>query len=289
MRHLFSLLSCLAPRTYFYMIVAAALCALCVAAEADPSDSLFVERSLRQAPDTAGTLYFARLFKARPYVAHTLEVNDEEQLVVNTRQLDCTTLVENAVALTLCHRRGYHDYAHFRDMLQLIRYRDGRIEGYPSRLHYFSDWILDNSRRQLVSEVQYPSAPFTQLQTLHIDYMSRHPQAYKALKAHPDFIPVIALQEQQLTGRTFRFIPKSEMRNNDLLRTFIHDGDILAITTSKQGLDIAHVGFAVWRRDGLHLLNASLIHHKVVEEPMTLYEYLQKHPSHTGIRVIRVF
>jgi len=26
----------------------------------------------------------------------------------------------------------------------------------------------------------------------------------------------------------------------------------------------------------------------VVLEPMTLYKYLQKHPSHTGIRIIRI-
>ena len=42
-------------------------------------------------------------------------------------------------------------------------------------------------------------------------------------------------------------------------------------------------------KDGkLHLLNASSIHKKVVLEPMTLYQYMQKHPVQTGIRVIRL-
>jgi hypothetical protein len=72
------------------------------------------------------------------------------------------------------------------------------------------------------------------------------------------------------------------------MRKTVHDGDILAITCSKPGLEIAHLGFAVWRKDGLHLLNASQLHKKVVEEPMTLYRYLKKHRSHTGIRVIRI-
>jgi hypothetical protein len=101
-------------------------------------------------------------------------------------------------------------------------------------------------------------------------------------------VPVVAEQEKELTGRQFRFIPKSEIQNSKLLRSVIHDGDILAITTSKAGLDIAHLGFAVWRKDGLHLLNASQIHHKVVEEPMTFRKYLSKHPAHTGVRVIRL-
>ena len=72
------------------------------------------------------------------------------------------------------------------------------------------------------------------------------------------------------------------------MRQYIHDGDVIAITCKKEGLDIAHLGFAVWRNDGLHLLNASSIHHKVVEEPMTLYQYLYKHPSHTGVRILRL-
>lgn len=252
------------------------------------TDSIFIERALRQAPSGAGTLHFARLLMGRPYIAHTLEVNDEEQLVVNTRELDCTTLVENVVALTLCHEQKKMSFADFREVLQQIRYRGGVIDGYPSRLHYFTDWIIDNSRKGIVSEIQQMKAPFTSVQTVSVNYMSRHPQSYKALKAHPQYVSVIAGQEKLLTGQKFRFIPKSEIRNSKLLRSVIHDGDILAITTSKAGLDIAHLGFAVWRKDGLHLLNASQIHHKVVEEPMTFRKYLSKHPAHTGVRVIRL-
>ena len=252
------------------------------------TDSIFIERALRLAPGGAGTLHFARLLMGRPYIAHTLEVNDEEQLVVNTRELDCTTLVENVVALTLCHEQKKMSFADFREVLQRIRYRGGVIDGYPSRLHYFTDWIIDNSQKGIVSEIQQKKAPFTSVQTVSVNYMSRHPQSYKALKAHPQYVSVIAGQEKLLTGQKFRFIPKSEIRNSKLLRSVIHDGDILAITTSKAGLDIAHLGFAVWRKDGLHLLNASQIHHKVVEEPMTFRKYLSKHPAHTGVRVIRL-
>jgi hypothetical protein len=72
------------------------------------------------------------------------------------------------------------------------------------------------------------------------------------------------------------------------MRQAVRDGDIIAITCSKPGLDIAHLGFAVWRDDGLHLLNASQLHKRVVEEPMLLGQYLQKHPSHTGIRIVRI-
>ena len=102
---------------------------------AQNADSVFVVNTLRGA--SADVLFFARQFLGAPYVAHTLEVNavGDERLVVNTRELDCTTLVENVVALTLCARNNERDYAAFRKYLRQLRYRQGVIKGYPSRLH----------------------------------------------------------------------------------------------------------------------------------------------------------
>ncbi|MBP5426089.1 MAG: DUF1460 domain-containing protein [Prevotella sp.] len=256
------------------------------------ADSTLVTKLLTEArslpPTTNMPLHFARKFIGIPYVGHTLEVCDPERLVVNTRQLDCTTLVENVVALTLCVNCKRYCWSDFLDALTQIRYRDGRLDDYTSRLHYFTDWIVDNTRKGVVSEMQQQSAPFTAVQTINVSYMSAHPDAYKALKAHPKMVPVIKKQEEKLNGRKYRYIPKSEVKNTEALRKAVSDGDIIAITCSKAGLDIAHLGFAVWRKDGLHLLNASQLHKKVVEEPMTLGQYLSKHPSHTGIRIIRI-
>ena len=242
----------------------------------------------QQKSSTNYPLFFARQFLDVPYVAHTLEVNDEERLVINTDELDCTTLVETVTALTLCAYRKSFTFLAYQQALQAMRYRNGVIDRYPSRIHYFTDWIAENTKAGIVTEIQQPNPPFTQIQTVKVNYMSQHPQSYKALKAHPEYVAEIAQMEQRLTGKKFRFIPKSEVKDTPAMREAVHDGDIIAITCNKPGLDIAHLGFAVWRSDGLHLLNASQLHKKVVEEPMTLYQYLQKHPSHTGIRIIRI-
>ena len=261
--------------------------AVCTAADSLEIVSWLAEAQ-QTAPKTAVTLHFARKMLGRPYVAHTLEAEGEERLIVNTRQLDCTTLVETVTALTLCtlhKQQSFADYVHW---LTRLRYRNGTIDGYASRLHYFSDWIVCNQQAKLVTELQQPDPPFTALQHLHVNYMSTHPQSYSALRSQPQLVPIIARQEQQLTGLQFRYIPKALVSRSSLLRNVIQDGDIIAITTSKPGLEIAHLGFAVWQADGLHLLNASQLHKKVVVEPMTLSQYLKRHPSHTGIRIIRI-
>jgi hypothetical protein len=256
-------------------------------------DSLFVVETLswaKQQKDKAcWPLLFADKLLGRPYVSHTLELYpDKEQLIVNTRQLDCTTLVETVTALTLCAQDHLTSFSDYCDMLRRLRYRGGVVDRYPSRLHYFSDWIADNTQKGLVKEVQTPSPSFAAVQQLSLYYMSKHPEAYKALKKHPEYVAEIAEHERTLTNRKYRYIPKNAVRNNKELRAVVHDGDIIAITCNKPGLDIAHVGFAKWHTDGLHLVNASSIHKKVVDEPMLLYQYLQKHPSHTGIRIVRI-
>ena len=259
-------------------------------------DSLTVCRLLQAANPQTDVLTLARHFLGVPYVAHTLEVNvdaslpvaKDEHLVVNTRQLDCTTLIETVVALRLCAQQGKRTWNDYTTMLRQLRYRSGKIDGYASRLHYFSDWINDKSAMQLVQDIQRPNPPFTAVQQIAVSYMSEHPQAYRALKAHPELVPLIRRQEQALTGQTARYIPKSEVKNTTLMRQTVKDGDIIAITCNKAGLDIAHLGFAVWRSDGLHLLNASQIRRKVVEEPMSLRYYLSKHPTFTGIRIVRL-
>ena len=281
-------------RTLLILLLFASVEVCQAASKADflPVDSVFIERVLAEAKDGKATgnmaLFFARKFIGRPYVAHTLEKNDIERLVVNTRELDCTTLVENVTALTLCAGSKRYTFSDFLAVLEQLRYRRGKLDGYTSRLHYFSDWIADKTAMGVVADIQGPVPPFTAVKKLNIYYMSKNSRSYKALRLHPEFVADIRKQERALSGATFRYIPKASVANAALLRGVINDGDIIAIVSNKGGLDIAHLGFAVWHADGLHLLNASMIHRKVVDEPMTLYRYLQKHPSHAGLRILRI-
>ena len=261
-----------------------------------PEDSVkvmaWLSEAARRPKDTDWTLFFAEKFIGTPYVASTLEVNGEEELVVNLRQVDCTTLVENVVALTLTLRDASPSFAGFCRNLERLRYREGRLDGYPSRNHYFSEWIESNGRQGLVREIcgeaQDGFRPFVGVQRLELNYMTTHPEAYPMLKGKPEDVRRIRANEQRFDGKRVRYVPADWTgKGRDELGA-IHDGDILAIVTRKRGLDTSHLGFAVWRKGRLHLLNASSIHKKVVLEPMTLRQYMKKHPSQLGVRVVRV-
>lgn len=233
-------------------------------------------------------MFFARKFYGVPYVAKTLEINNKERLVVNLHQLDCTTYVENVVALALCVKNKKYSFEDFCNYLRLIRYEKGVNITYPARLHYFTKWIESNSSAGICKEVQSPNPPFSSIQNVYVDYMTKHANLYPMLKDNYAFKEEIRKMERRISGRSYRFIPKSKILNTKLLRQTVHNGDIIVILTNKRGLDTQHLGFASWHTDGLHLINASMIHHKVVEEPKLLFDYLKEHKSMTGIRVVRL-
>lgn len=231
-------------------------------------------------------VFFGRQLKGVPYVGKTLEKNKDEQLVVNLRQLDCTTYVETVLALSRCMAQGKSTFANYCAQLRLIRYAGGEVS-YPTRKHYFTYWIQQSARQGLVKDVQSPNPPFKSVQTVKADYMTNHLSQYPMLMGQPEWVEKIKAMEKAVTGLRVRYIPKSALNNSKLLRQTVHDGDILGLVTTKAGLEISHVGIAVWHNDGLHLLNASSLQHKVVEDDDLLKTYLGKRKTEKGIRVAR--
>lgn len=243
---------------------------------------------LRQDTATNAVLHYARHFIGRPYVAATLEKADPEKLVVNLRQLDCTTLVETTAALAMTKREGSTCFARYCENLERLRYRHGRMDGYLSRLHYFTWWMHDNIKKGLIAEVA-DSKHFNTPLRVNNYYMSRFPERYKMLRMHPEWVDSIRTMEQAANGEGGTYLAEQHTALTRKELGIIKDGDLIAIVTTKAGLDYSHLGFAAWGRDGrLHLLNASSIHKKVVEEPKTLRQYLREHKTSVGIRVMRI-
>ena len=254
-------------------------------------DSLRVVSLLKEASSLKNKpknwmLWFGKKFVGVPYVGGTLDKGKREELIVNTSELDCTTYVELVTALTLCAEHHETSFASFCNHLKHVRYIGGEVS-YEKRQHYFTVWIQDNAKEGIVEDIQ-ANPPFTAIQKIQVNWMTTHPNNYQMLKGNPTRLKGIKALENSINGKSFRYIPKASIANNALFRKTIKDGDILVIITNKKGLDTTHIGLASWHSDGLHLLNASSIHKKVIDEPMTLRTYMSKHPVQIGIRACRV-
>lgn len=258
-------------------------------AYANEQDSIKVENWLKEAislpQDSCRTLHFAKQMLGVPYVAGTLDGNEEEQLVVRTDALDCTTFIETVLALSIADKRDARSFDGFKKALTDVRYRDGVLDGYASRLHYFSDWIRNNEQMGFVKECTSETS-CAQPQELWLDFMTTHVDSYLPMKKNPALIEVMVAQEKHWQGTVVSYIPKEKL-NLSPEELKIKDGDILAMVTNIKGLDIVHVGFAFWKDNHLHLLHASSVAKKVIEDPKTQYESSKNTKAHIGVRAIR--
>ena len=256
---------------------------------ADEQDRVSIEKWLQEAvslsKDSCRTLHFAKKMLGVPYVAGTLDGNEEEQLVVLVDSLDCTTFVETVLAFCIADKRGERDYEGFKKALTQIRYRDGILNGYTSRLHYFSDWICNNEQMGFVKECTSETA-CSQPKELWLDFMTTHVDSYLPMKKNPELVKEMASHEKNWQGAVVSYIPKEKL-NLSPEELKIKDGDVLAMVTNIKGLDIVHVGFAFWKEGKLHLLHASSSAKKVIEDPKTQYESSKNTKAHIGVRAIR--
>lgn len=229
----------------------------------------------------------ARSFLGTPYMAHPLDQKQGEELDTTTTAFDCQTFVETVTAKALCPPHGA-----WADTLRALRYHQGQV-AYPNRHHYFSQWIIENQQAGRVADVlkDCHQRGITTIAN-KVDFITHHTQLYPQLTPHPQWVETMRKNEAQLSKLTVRHIPREssllKKENQQRLKQIIHNGDILALTATTPGLDIAHLGFAIWKTDGLHLLHASQRAHKVVIEPVTIDRYFKQHPKFAGMRVIRI-
>ena len=230
-----------------------------------------------------------KTFIGTPYVAKTLEIGDTETLVINLQGLDCTTYVENVLAFgRMTHKNGpgfeHSDgsFEKFAKTLEGIRYKDGQLDGYASRLHYFSEWIANNENKGLLKDItaEIGGSEITK----DINFMSEHRDLYPFLVEEGNFQKIKA-SEKYLNDQAICILPQDRIASNDHL---IQTGDIIALTTSIDGLDITHTGIATREADGrIHLLHASTGSMEVEVSELPLSEYLKGIKSNTGIMVAR--
>ena len=228
--------------------------------------------------------FYARQLLGTPYVAHTLEA-DEEILTINIHELDCLTFIETLYALTratLNQRYSWRDYA---ANIENVRYRGGTMGDYSSRIHYISEWIIDNHMRGNLVEVT-PDLPHADYLVKNIDYMTKNPGQYRQLKN--DSAMVEKIRRYELRQHRFPYLKRSWLNNKDV-KAALHSGDFISLVTKIDGLDVSHNGIVIVDEKGdPYLLDASMSGGKVMLESKPLFKYLERSKNIIGVRIFRM-
>ena len=255
-----------------------------------PQDSLIYTRTMQELLPYAGLpagelmVRAAGIFLGTPYAGGTLE-HVPEILTVNLHETDCILLVETCTAMTLllkhCADDGIPPFEDFCSMLRTLRYRDGITDGYPSRLHYTSEWLLQAQDNGFLREVtaELGGIPLNQ----EFSFMSSHRDNYPRLREDDGALELIRRSEERLdTAASYYYVPSDKIPE---IEDNIQSGDIICFLSTVPGLDITHTGIACRKEDGsLHFIHASMKEGMVVLETRTLVEY-----ARSGIRVARLY
>ncbi|SHG38683.1 N-acetylmuramoyl-L-alanine amidase-like domain-containing protein [Dysgonomonas macrotermitis] len=226
----------------------------------------------------------ALYFQDTPYVSHTLEKTEGEQLGINLREFDCTTFVESCIALSRTLKSGNLTFAAFCKQLQSIRYRNGVIQDYASRLHYMTDWTYENQKHGIFKNESQNLGGI--LDDRKINYMSAHINSYRILRTDKAMLQKITNMEQTMNKRGGHYVVLKQ--NINYLKDNIKDGDIIIFATSIEGLDYTHIGIAYHNNGQLTFIHASSKAAKVTVESNTLAAYCEKSTKGTGITVLRL-
>lgn len=228
--------------------------------------------------------YIARKFIGTPYVANTLEVSPE-LVTVNLDGLDCTTFVENVLAMAYTVGEGRTSWRDFVYNLERLRYRGGEVNGYGSRLHYICDWFVDNIHRGNIEDATrlFPKINYV---VRTIDFMSSNRDKYPALADSTEFERIKSIEIGYRSHR-FPYVKTNDLSGKDTKAAF-RDGDAVALVSSMKNLDVTHMGFIVIENGEPYLLHASSTDGKVEISSRPLADYMKRNRSLIGVRVIRL-
>ena len=91
--------------------------------------------------------------------------------------------------------------------------------------------------------------------------------------------------ENYLNNQSMFGLAQDKIAENEHL---LQSGDIIALATSINGLDVTHTGIATREKDGrIHLLHASTGSMEVEVSELPLADYLKGIKNNTGIMVAR--
>ena len=258
---------------------------LCISVSSQTKDeAIFIKKNKIELATTPSesVIKIAKSFLETPYVASTLEINENEQLVCNLSELDCFTFDENVLALYLTKKKNSNSYKDFQDILTQLRYRNNKIDGYGSRLHYFTEWVRQAEKKGYIKDITLEIGG--EITSKEVHFMSVNQKMYPKITDEKTLETIIK-NEEKINKKPLSQIEKSKVAS---VESKIKEGDLIAMTSTIEGLDCNHVGIAILVNGRIHLLHASSSLKKVVISEKPLAEYLESIKKDAGIMVLRV-
>ncbi|WP_293144254.1 DUF1460 domain-containing protein [Okeania sp. SIO3I5] len=223
----------------------------------------------------------ADYFIGTPYKAGLLDQSNQESLVITLDGFDCVLFVETVLAMARGIAMEDYSYLTFINHIRNQRYWKGKMDGYCSRLHYFSEWIADNQRRGNVRDIGVKLGG--ERVNKQLFFMSKNRFKYPQIARNDTNYQCIVSMENSISKLKINYIPYYQIKS---VYSELKPGDIIAVATEINGLDVTHTGLVYRNSDG----NIGFIHASPAGKVTVAYDlerYIWNVESAIGILVAR--
>ena len=158
-----------------------------------------------------------------------------------------------------------------------MRYRDGEVS-YCDRWHYFHDWVESAVKQGMLEADVALEGEISR--SLPLNFMSSNRDLYPKLQSNALFDCISHREDSRLVQQ--RFIPMEAIES---VVPSLQSGDLFAIATRVQGLDVSHTGVLV--RSGSQVDAIHAAPGRGVMRSPGLAGYLRSVPDAIGVVIVR--
>ncbi len=182
--------------------------------------------------------------------------------------LDCMTYVEHVLAMAACQKASYNDF--LQQLIDVMFDAGGRPLMNHHRNHFTSHWGVVNERKGYLTDVarHHPKALSRGLYLNRVDNNRTYYIEDRFMIA----------EEPQLMW----YFPVAAVLDGSAP---LQSGDIVAMVTDKEGLDVTHMGFYIEQNQKRWLRHASLKLNRVTDQDLA--EYLRDGKHIKGLMAFR--
>lgn len=252
-------------------------------------DTVAVSRLLREISAKGGDfgsrcVTAARLLEGTPW-AQPADNDEKGTIVINLHGFDRMGFVNTVMALAAAAGQKLPNVKQYEHFYEQFSRRRGQDDGFPSRLYYGAEWVVDNIYRGNLKEMtEYVSGGSFKTKTL--DYMTRHKDEFPAMK---DDAVSDKVRMNEMGYRSHR-IPhlKKQSVGNKPLHELMDDGDIIMMLSPEPDRDLYDIGFVELKEGEPYLIHISYDNGKVVADPYPLARLFKLESQHFyGYRWLR--
>ncbi|MPV99585.1 DUF1460 domain-containing protein [Bombella apis] len=208
----------------------------------------------------------SQAMKGTPYLAQPLigSATTPEELVLSWRGVNCMTFVEIVLAASMSLTVEQFIHA-----LIATRYSHHHVS-FRERRHFLSDWL--HGAPVLCRDLG-PCFPYARTveKTLNLKLPSPDNGHDTSSPTTDRYVPGLPVKRRHITYLPTR--PFLDDLQAGGVRRIVKTGDVIGIYSPLAGLDVFHIGLAIWQNHSLYFRNASSLpeHRYVVDTPLDHY------------------